>query len=143
MQNKTAHHLTIHHLSSTDICTVHDRRAVVFAKAKLLVWLIIGLLMAAAVAFPCTYQLIITLTKDTPTRANDSSRSQSYCVRITHQSIQVSCHGARVLALTAATSFSCRLCIFAMRSSGFIPVDRSNQLINVKHCRSCALLPSV
>ena len=38
MQNKTAHHLTIHHLSSTDICTVHDRRAVVFAKAKLLVF---------------------------------------------------------------------------------------------------------
>ena len=37
MQNKTAHHLTIHHLSSTDVCTVHDRRAVVFAKAKLLV----------------------------------------------------------------------------------------------------------
>jgi len=38
MQNKTAHHLTIHHLSSTDVCTVHDRRAVVFAKAKLLVF---------------------------------------------------------------------------------------------------------
>ena len=37
MQNKTAHHLTIHHLSSTDIFTVHDRRAVVFVKAKLLV----------------------------------------------------------------------------------------------------------
>ena len=37
MQNKTAHRLTVHHLSSTDICTVHDRRAVVFAKAKLLV----------------------------------------------------------------------------------------------------------
>ena len=42
MQNKTAHHLTIHHLSSTDVCTVHDRRAVVFAKAKLLVSYSIG-----------------------------------------------------------------------------------------------------
>ena len=51
-----------------------------------------------------------------------------------HCQNQSRCH-ARVLALTAAvTSFSCHLFIFVMRSSGFIPVDHSNQPRNVKRC---------
>jgi len=46
--------------------------------------------------------------------------------------IQSRCH-ARILALTAATtSFSCRFCNFVIRSSGFMPVHRSNQPRNVK-----------
>ena len=52
MQNKTAHHLTIHHVSSTDICTVHDLRAVVFAKAKLLVTIYLLLVIRTYIYFP-------------------------------------------------------------------------------------------
>ena len=54
--------------------------------------------------------------------------------------IQSKCH-ATILALTAATTlFSCRFCNFVMRSSGFIPVDRSNQPRNIKRT---ALLSSI
>ena len=46
------------------------------------------------------------------------------------------CH-ARVTA-----SFSLRLCVILMRSSGLYPVDRSNQPRNVNRWRPLALLPS-
>ena len=50
---------------------------------------------------------------------------------------------ARVLVLAAGTaSFSCHLCMFAMRSCGFMPVERSDQPRNLNCWWPCALLTS-